>query len=77
MKASGQPGAMKNTAPKGAPWTMWRWREELDEWRVWFDLVSRVDWLNDSQLSEHGGMLDHSGWFRLESRPTDGGGKTA
>jgi hypothetical protein len=68
---------MKYTALNEVPWTMQRQREELDEWRVWFDLVSGVDWLNDSQLSEHSEMLDHSGWFRLESRPTNGGAKTA
>jgi predicted CxxxxCH...CXXCH cytochrome family protein len=39
------------------PW----WRGELDEWRVWFGPVSGVNWLNDSQLSERSGMLDHSG----------------
>jgi hypothetical protein len=70
MKAGGRPGAAKNAMPEGSSWTMPQ-RQELDEWRVWFSLVSGVDWLSDSQLNEHGGMLGCSCWFRLASRPAN------
>ena len=49
MKAGGWPGAAKNAAPEGSPWTMPRPPGELDERRVWFGLVFGVGWANDSQ----------------------------
>ena len=63
MKAGGRPGVVKNVAPEGSPWTMPR-QPELDKWMLWFGLVSGVDWLNDSQLSERSEILGRSSWHR-------------